>query len=105
MVLVVHRINRQGRTMQLTRPLTMILLSPETGMAAATGAAFLGPLGALVFLAMPPAGAAVAAADLTAAARRGARPRPARAGLVSFMISSRDWSSFPCPDMAAVCVW
>jgi hypothetical protein len=24
--------------------------------------------------------------------------------LVSFMISSRDWSSFPCPDIAAVCV-
>jgi hypothetical protein len=23
-------------------------------------------------------------------------------GLVSFMISSRDWSSFPCPDMVVV---
>jgi hypothetical protein len=87
---------------QLTRPLTMILLSPVEGTAATTGATALGPLGTLVFLAIPPVGAAVVAAAFPVAARRGARPRPARTGLVSFMISSRDWSSFPCPDMVMI---
>lgn len=77
----------------------MILLSPVVGTAAAAGAALVA-LAALVFFVTPPAGAAVAAAALTAAARR--RGRPARAGLVSFMISSRDWLSFPCPDMVFV---
>jgi hypothetical protein len=77
----------------------MILLSPVVGTGATTDVTALGPLRALVFLAIPPAGAAEVAAAFPVAARRGARPRPARAGLVSFMISSRDWSSFPCPDM------
>lgn len=86
---------------------TEILLSPVwTGT---TAGAFVG-LAALVFFAMPPAGAttaAVAAFDFVAALRTGRRPaRPPRrlpAGR-SFMMASSDWSSFPDMVMDLVLV-
>lgn len=80
----------------------MILLSPDVGavsvVAVDFGAAF-------VFFCTPPVGAAMAALAFVAARRdeRGLEKRPPRRppdGLVSFIMSSRDWSSFP--DMLIV---
>lgn len=77
------------------RLLTMILLCPDA--AAARGAAAAGALGAVLRFCTPPVGAAMAALALFLAMRglRSRRPGRPPAGLVSCMIWSRDWSSFP----------
>ena len=70
----------------------MILLSPDIG--ALTAGAVGAFLGALVFLAMPPAGAAMAAFAAVAARRRGRPAFTPRLGPPrSPMMVSRDWSS------------
>jgi hypothetical protein len=71
----------------LTRPLTIILLSPEMGAALVAGVAFPAPRAGLVDLAMPPTGAA-AGREARGALRR--RPADLREAL---WISSRLWSS------------
>ena len=80
------------------RLLTMILLSPGVALLrdGATGAVGLVTL----LFCTPPVGAAMAALALDLALRAGRGLRPPRAarppaGLVSSMIWSRDWSSFP----------
>ena len=78
----------------LTKLLTMILLSPEVGAGTAGVAATRVTLAALVFFATPPVGA-TAAVTFTAALRGRPRPRAWRGAVVSFMISSSDWSSLP----------
>ena len=78
----------------------MILLSPVALLVSADAA--VGALVSVLFFWTPPVGALMAALALDLAVRgtRGRRPRPVAGLPVSFMIWSRDWSSFP--DMVTV---